>query len=230
MFVDILGYEGIYRISPQGEIFSLYQNRLLKGWIQSIGYKAVSLYKNGKATKFHLHTLLAQAFIPNPLKLPEVNHKDGTKQNNALSNLEWVTGSQNIRHAFASGLTSKSACVDYSKVPALLAEVISGAVLRDICDREGIEEASTLRKLLLREAKRTGLELEFMQGTCNARKSIVLRRSHKVIKKDAAGNVCEVFNSINEASRSIFKNPASIWKAVKSQKMYQGYYWEKQIA
>ena len=117
MFVDILGYEGIYKISPQGEIFSLYQNRLLNGWIQSSGYKAVSLYKNGKATKFHLHTLLAQAFIPNPLNLPEVNHKDGNKQNNALSNLEWVTGSQNIRHAFASGLTSKTACIDYSKVP-----------------------------------------------------------------------------------------------------------------
>jgi len=92
MFVDIAGYVGVYKISPHGEIFSSYRNRFLKGWVEKTGYRAVSLMQNGKPRRCTVHTLLAKAFIPNPNQLPEVNHKDGDKQNNALSNLEWVTG------------------------------------------------------------------------------------------------------------------------------------------
>lgn len=230
MFVDIAGYVGIYKISPSGEIFSSYQNRLLKGWVEKTGYRVVSLWKDNKPNRCTVHTLLAKAFIPNPGQLPEVNHKDGDKQNNALSNLEWVTGAQNIQHAFASGLTTKAACVDYTKLPALVAEVISGVTLREICDRENIKESSTLRKLLLREAKRTGVDSQFIAGTQAARQSIVSARSHSVIKKDSNGNTVEVFDSINAAARALNKSPASIWKATKSGKIYMAHYWEKGIA
>ena len=230
MFVDVAGYEGIYKISPHGEIFSSYQNRLLNAWVEKTGYRAVSLWKDSKPYRHTLHTLLAKAFIPNPNQLPEVNHKNGDKQNNALSNLEWVTSAQNIQHAFANGLTSKDACVDYSKLPALVAEAISGVTLREICNRENIKQPSALRKLLLREAKRTGVEYQFIAGTKAARQSIVLGRSHSVIKKDGSGNIVEIFNSINAAARSLNKNPSSIWKAIKSEKIYMAHYWEKHIA
>lgn len=50
-----------------------------------------------------LHRLVAKAFIPNPQELPEVNHKDGNKQNNRVDNLEWITRHQNARHAHNNG-------------------------------------------------------------------------------------------------------------------------------
>lgn len=230
MFVDIKGYVGIYKISPNGEIFSSYQSRLLSGWIGAPGYKQVSLWKDGKHKKYCIHRLLAITFLPNPTNLPEVNHINGDKLNNDLSNLEWVTGSQNVQHAFARGLNSKSACVDYAKLPSLIEEVISGTTLREICNRENILETSTLRKLLLREATRTGLKEQFVAGTRIAKQSIVTRRSHAISKKDSNGNLSEIFDSINAAARSLNKNPTSIWKAVKSGKIYMGHYWERVIA
>ena len=54
---------------------------------------------------YSVHRLVALAFIPNPDNLPEVNHKDGDKSNNGVDNLEWVTGSQNVRHSMANGLS-----------------------------------------------------------------------------------------------------------------------------
>lgn len=62
------------------------------------GYLRTNLFSRGKQTTVYLHRILAEAFIPNPLKLPQINHKDGNKTNNSLDNLEWCTGSANVQH------------------------------------------------------------------------------------------------------------------------------------
>lgn len=67
------------------------------------GYKCVILHKNAKPYARKVHRLVAMAFIPNPANLPQVNHKDTNKENNCVENLEWVTGIENMRHAFANG-------------------------------------------------------------------------------------------------------------------------------
>ena len=68
------------------------------------GYYSIGLRKDGKRFKAKIHRLIAQAFIPNPENKPFVNHIDGNKQNNCIENLEWVTGSENVRHAWQIGL------------------------------------------------------------------------------------------------------------------------------
>jgi hypothetical protein len=60
----------------------------------------ISIYKNGKRKSEKVHRLLAQSFIPNPENKPQVNHIDGDKSNNKLSNIEWCTAKENIQHAF----------------------------------------------------------------------------------------------------------------------------------
>lgn len=101
---DIVGYEGIYRINQRGG----YSRKLKRGWgpTKTLGdqpkapYKTLVLYKDGKSYSKMLHRVLAEAFIPNPENKPCVNHKDGNKKNNDLSNLEWCSVQYNSKHYF----------------------------------------------------------------------------------------------------------------------------------
>lgn len=117
MWKDIIGYEDTYRISDTGEVWSKDRvcvdsrgrKRFRKGIklnpdIAPNGYYRITLAKNGKRKQKYLHRLLAEYFIPNPLNLPQVNHKDGNKLNCSLDNLEWTTIRDNIIHAYKHGL------------------------------------------------------------------------------------------------------------------------------
>lgn len=70
-------------------------------------YRYVQLYKDDKPKSHAVHRLVAEAFIVNPDSKPQVNHKDGDKLNNHVSNLEWVTCQENLQHAWDTGLQSK---------------------------------------------------------------------------------------------------------------------------
>lgn len=110
----IKGYEGLYDITSDGRVFSRrrkvnapqlkYSNyrmcggMFLKSRLHN-GYPIINLHKEGKMETKMIHRLVALHFIPNPLNKPQVNHKDGDKSNNHVSNLEWVTDSENKIHA-----------------------------------------------------------------------------------------------------------------------------------
>lgn len=109
----IKGYEGLYIVNNYGEVYSCeritsdgkhLQRRKLNGGHFSNGYGFVCLRKDGVNKNYSIHRLVAEAFIPNPLNLSDVNHKDGNKLNNHVSNLEWCTRSENLKHAVDIGL------------------------------------------------------------------------------------------------------------------------------
>ena len=113
---DVVGYEGLYQVSNLGRVKSLDRTLLgknsieykVRGKIRKIscigkGYQKIQLSKEGNSKNFLIHRLVAQAFIPNPENLPIVNHIDGNTHNNHVSNLEWVTQSENINHAIKIG-------------------------------------------------------------------------------------------------------------------------------
>jgi hypothetical protein len=99
-WLPIGGYEDKYRVSRDGSIWSVKNNRLLKPYGDTSGYRVVQLCRDGKRIQLRLHRLVASVFIPNPLNLPEVNHLDGDRANNVVSNLEWSTKSDNGKHAY----------------------------------------------------------------------------------------------------------------------------------
>lgn len=110
MIKKIKNYEDNYEIDDLGNIYSLPRNgtikekKIISSKINKYGYKQCHLMKNNKMKTFLVHRLVAQAFIPNPNKLPQVNHKDGNKSNNCVNNLEWVSVSSNTKHAFDNNL------------------------------------------------------------------------------------------------------------------------------
>jgi hypothetical protein len=114
---DIPGYEGIHEISNRGRLSALmysigpyfrkYDKRHILNVSCGSGYPAHSFAKWGRHNsekRQTIHRLTAQAFIPNPHKLKEVNHIDGNKFNNDVSNLEWCNRSSNINHSYANKL------------------------------------------------------------------------------------------------------------------------------
>lgn len=110
---DIIGYEGLYQISNLGRVKSLERVTISKNGkrytCQELclrfgnikGYKFVVLRKGCKSYQVLVHRLVAQAFIPNPDSLPEVNHKDENKSNNHVDNLEWCTHKYNSNYGTA---------------------------------------------------------------------------------------------------------------------------------
>ena len=93
---DVKGYEGLYKISNYGEVWSVRKQGLLKKGKCATGYYSVSLYKNKKKKTFTIHRLVAIHFIDNPFKKPCVNHMDESRTNNHYSNLEWCTYEENM--------------------------------------------------------------------------------------------------------------------------------------
>lgn len=105
------GYER-YQISNTGKVVSDKRQGSKGGEMNpsrnEFGYLQVKLYQDGtgKYDIFAVHRLVASAFIDNPYNLPEVNHKDGNKNNNNVENLEWVTRQENVKHSFETGLNA----------------------------------------------------------------------------------------------------------------------------
>ena len=95
---DVVGYENIYGITSCGRVWS-YQNKcFLKPQLNKKGYLQVSLYKNGNRKVIRIHKLVAEAYLPNPNNLPQINHKDECKTNNCLQNLEWCNAKYNVNY------------------------------------------------------------------------------------------------------------------------------------
>lgn len=113
---DVIGYQGLCEISEYGDLKSLpkWRNTGTGGYLSKVkikspnktkkGYFLHELTKDGVAKKFKRSRLVAIAFKPNPNNLREVNHEDGNKANDHLSNLEWMSTSDNEKHAYRTGL------------------------------------------------------------------------------------------------------------------------------
>lgn len=133
IFVDIIGYEGLYQVSNLGKVKSMnYRNtgkeKIMKPSINTFGYQFVGLWRNGKLKYITVHRLVAMAFIPNPKNLPQINHKDEDKTNNCVENLEWCSAEYNVNYGTRNERYKKKyphrvLCVETGEIFSSLKEV-----------------------------------------------------------------------------------------------------------
>ena len=131
IFKDIEGYENLYQISNLGNVKSLgngnsnnSKEKILKPTKDKKGYLTVDLYKDGKRKIYKVHRLVAKVFIENPNNLPQVNHKDEDKTNNAVENLEFCDAKYNINYGTRNEKISKQLmCLETGKIYTSTREV-----------------------------------------------------------------------------------------------------------
>ena len=103
----VVGWEGRYEVSNLGNVRNCRTGKLRSFNLTPEGYEWLTLtrYEDHKRTQkwYTVHSLVANAFLPNPSGLPEIDHKDGNRVNNKVDNLEWVTRSENQRRARSGG-------------------------------------------------------------------------------------------------------------------------------
>lgn len=151
IWVPIRAYEHRYEVSNMGDVRSNYfgEFKLLKPRTVKGGYKRVALYANRRVIDFSVHRLVANAFIPNPKGLPQINHIDGNKLNNLSSNLEWCDARHNQLHAVALGLITHQIGESHHMSPFKNEDIFAireahknGESQRSIADRYGVCQPS----------------------------------------------------------------------------------------
>lgn len=125
---EIKDYKGLYEVSNFGRVRSLKRKttkgKIVKQMFRS-RYMFADLSKNGYRRAYSVGRLVALAFIPNPKKKPWVNHIDGNTKNNHIDNLEWCTPSENMQHAFDTGLKKPTRGEDNPKAKLTEKKVIT---------------------------------------------------------------------------------------------------------
>lgn len=102
-WMPVKGLEGLYEVNRDGVVRRKETQKVLKAFPNHKGYLNVVMHKNSKPISRTIHRIVAEAFIPNELNYPQVNHIDANKLNNNVNNLEWVTNLQNMKHAIEHG-------------------------------------------------------------------------------------------------------------------------------
>lgn len=122
-------FEQYYAVSNYGRIYSIRYGKLIKPGVNQTGYHHINMRVMYSNNSKRVHRLVALAFIPNPENKPIVNHLDGNKLNNHISNLEWATAKENMEHASETGLLdgkNRGRVLTYADAVAIRARYVKG--------------------------------------------------------------------------------------------------------
>ena len=222
-----------YSLTKEGVLTNISTNTIKKPWLGNNGYLHVDLYHNNKSTKISMHRLMALTFIPNPNNKRVINHLDGDKTNNKLSNLEWATDSENIQHAYDTGLAKVERYFTQEELLGIFEEFKLGQSFTSLAKKYGTAIAtisSNLRNTLRAIGKEDELDNAIKVSMKKIRKQAGIdKRQHIILKMIdmKTFKVIRTFNSVAEAADYLCKKSSGpITNAIhKVTKSGYGYYW-----
>lgn len=205
----IKGFEDKYSVTKEGRVWSHKRRIFLKPQTSNCGYARVDL----QVRKYSIHRLVAEAFLPEVEGKKYVNHVDGDKGNNRASNLEWCTMSENVSHAYRTGLKYPSGGITRGSASGV-------AVLTEIKVRLIVKDASTLTntELAVKYQVSRGAINHIMNGRTwvhvtggriaktNCRIHLSLEKAREMRKKHASGfTIIELAQAYNVTSNAVGK-------------------------
>ena len=253
---NIDGYGDNYQVSNKGRVRSIdrfvshgrHGKIFRKGKIRKLmttkhGYYQVSLKYDGKTSTQLVHRLLAIAFIDNPDNNPCINHKDGVKSDNNISNLEWCTYSENIIHAIDLGLNEKASgenaqnnmrVVQFDFCGNRISEYYSATKASECTGigRSNICRAAREHKIAggciwmyetkLREMSKR--EFEICIQKINESSYVFTNDKKKILKLDFDGNILDEYESLSSAGESMNLDISTISKVARGKRRSSGGY------
>lgn len=204
----IKDYEGKYFITREGDVVNAKGNILAVVVNKKTGYKAVSLWKDNKGLTYTVHRLVATTYIPNPDNLPQVNHIDGNKLNNRVDNLEWVTPSGNIQHAYDIGLCKQTKLLDDPTYETLLERFLQGESMTSLAleHSAGLTRVTiNMRKLAKDLGKHDQYEAQLKEQKRIRNTKANVNNRHQVAQYTLEGELVTVHLSLTAASKTLGK-------------------------
>lgn len=222
-YKEIIGHEN-YLIYNTGKIFSKNSNKFIKGSSNGKGYLKVTFGEKS----YSIHRLVAEYFIPNPGCKSQVNHIDGNKKNNHVSNLEWVTPSENMKHAFKNGLNKISKeRKEKAKKKIVQIDLKTNKQIKifdsadDIEKELGIHHGNIAGVCKGRRKSAGGFGWKYLEEDINKE-----FHSKKKVAKLKDGQIIETFESAADAARSVNRNPNRLATACRENTKCANYFWK----
>lgn len=229
--IIIDGNETNYSVSTNGEIKNDNTDKILSQRTQQ-GYKHITLTINKKAKSCRVHRLVATAFIPNPENKPYVNHIDGIRSNNNVTNLEWVTPAENTQHAVRTGLmqpTRERIVIQYSLAGQKIKEYVS--IMEAARETNSLPEKITQCCRFERNSHNY-FQWRYKEDEVDRLQSVSLpiTISKKVAQIDTqTGKIICIYNSLCQAARAVDGTQSAITHVIKGDKgtkTHKGYGWK----
>ena len=174
----IARFENRYLITVAGNVINLANNTNMKPTENPNGYLKVGLATGtGEHVQLLVHRLVALHFLTNPYEHPQVNHKDGNKHNNAVTNLEWCDPTYNNNHALETGLRPGYMSADDKE--KYLQEVLAGRSVPELARDIG-RAPETLSKMLRETSKRLGIHDHWVEVMKVARRNAAIQNLNKI--------------------------------------------------
>lgn len=225
------GKETDYSVSDIGEVRKDVTDYILKQQVQQ-GYHHVTIQINKKPKRFRVHRLVAEAFIPNPDNLPYVNHLDGNRANNIVSNLEWTTPAGNTQHAVKTGLmapTREREVVQFSLSGEKIAEYRSQSEAARLTNSLGEKICMCCR---FEREQHNGYQWRYKSEAGDKIQPVAEYRTKKkrvAQIEPSSGQVIAIYDSIANAARAVNGTGSAISNIInhkKQTKTHKGYEWK----